>query len=156
MPEEKEERAVARRLRGKTRRPAAIVKLHRCLHCERSYAHRGNLVTHIRQVHSGTYERPKCEHRGLTFCDATNLALHIIRRHEETPRIYKCPRRGCKKTFKTKRNLRQHRNMVHTHHARVFKCPHCEYAATSRFTLQAHIANIHPDPGGYPCPHCGL
>ena len=140
------------RLRRKTQWRAALAKPHQCPHCERKYAHAGSLTTHIQIEHSGS-ERPTCDKCGMTFYSLKNLRDHVTRKHTVNPRMLKCPWPGCKKRFRTKTNLRKHK-ATHAIRLRRFKCPHCDFAATSRVIRDTHIAHRHPDPSGYACEEC--
>ena len=135
---------VSRRLRGNKLRATAFAKPFHCPHCEKSFAHRGNLVTHVRQVHSGTYDPPTCGYCGVTRASADNLRRHIIRKHTERPPRLRCPYPLCKKSFKTAQDRRQHVKLVHMHQQRKFQCMHCDYAAKTRspcFLLAVRIVS---------------
>ena len=123
------------RLRGKTRRAVAFPKL-RCEHCEKTFSSKLRLAVHVHQVHSGEYEPPVCQYCGVTRSGPERLRLHILRKHTERLKRVKCPFPGCKKTFKTDQDLRQHEKLVHMPRPhRKYACAQCDYVAKTRGTF---------------------
>ena len=155
MPEEREERAVKRRLTRKTRRVHAVAeRRHTCPHCLRAYAYRYNMLDHVRRVHEGKHQRPICEECGKSFSNRLHHEAHVTREHTANPSVLRCPFPGCGRRFMTKVNLRAHKRVHNPNRPRRLQCSYCPYAARTRCILDAHVANIHPPPEGFPCEHC--
>ena len=110
-----------------------------CRICERDFAERRILTTHINNVHEIYDSADKifcCPHCNKQFIKSTYLQRHLyVHGREELPKEFKCPK--CSKTFSQKVHLKRHQRLTHTDISllRVFTCDLCKKS----FKLKAHL-----------------
>ena len=121
------------------------VKIFRCPHCPRSFAHSWKLTAHIR-THSG--EKPfRCPHCQKSFAPSGDLTRHIRTHSGEKP--HRCPH--CPKSFAQSGNLTRH---IRTHSGeKPFRCPHCPKSFPQSGDLTDHL-RTHSREKPFRCPHC--
>ncbi|XP_069507908.1 zinc finger protein 300-like [Ambystoma mexicanum] len=116
-----------------------------CVHCEKSFPHKGHLVLHQRtHVMDKVYSCSQCEMR---FPRKANLVLH--EKTHTSGRIFSCTE--CEMTFTRKTLLVVHRRI----HApkRSFSCTECEMTFPRKTLLVVH-RRIHAPARSFNCTHC--
>lgn len=129
-------------------------KRFKCEDCPKRY-----LTDFLLSQHRLSHENLKSQR--CPYCSfATNapydLKNHIKRIHEAT-KDYPCVEEGCKKAFKRRCDMENHRKSVHSHIKIYVKCPKCEVIVLEK-GLQSHIINRHSERAlkkPYVCKICG-
>ena len=111
------------------------VFIYNCDFCEAAFPVKGNLLNHIRVVHSKVKSQLKCgKCRDKPFLSKWTLIPHIRRVHDKA-QGHKCTE--CNKTYTSKGNLNKHVSVAHTE-TRPFSCDVCNAAFTHKSHLQSH------------------
>ncbi|XP_058457941.1 zinc finger protein 845-like [Malaya genurostris] len=108
---------------------------HRCPYCDKGFADKCLMTTHIRW-HTG--EKPyKCKYCGKGFCENSKLTLHLRTHTGERP--FACPH--CPKTFTQSVTLKIHIR-VHTRET-PYVCEYCDRGFTQSYNLTVHLRTQH-------------
>lgn len=119
-----------------------------CPHCGQIYRTKQILQQHIKR-HFDTgdkYACPKCPQRFKSWGELYyHNAVHV------TDRNFICE--ICSKSFKAKRDLRNHRIRHETKDVKKFQCSFCQLMLKSKYTLNRHIL-IHSGEKKHQCSYC--
>ena len=119
--------------------------MNQCEHCDQEFKYLFMKTAHVKKVH----EKVKIENLKCDFCNATykaqyNLVSHIERNHQA--KTLSC--NMCDYTTKVTRNLKRHKNMIHTNDKR-YGCDICEkqfkdcwYERISRFLIIFKVSGV--------------
>ncbi|XP_012413890.1 transcription factor IIIA [Trichechus manatus latirostris] len=135
------------------------LKVHQCQHaneplfkckhegCGKHFVSPSRLKRH-EKVHEGYICQKGCCFVAKTW---TELLKHVRETHKEEVRC-----EVCRKTFKRKDYLKQHRRM-HAPERHVCRCPRggCGRTYTTVFNLQSHILSFHEEKRPFVCEHAG-
>lgn len=111
-----------------------IKKLHKCDLCEIECSTRGNLKSHIKNIHDGF--RYTCEECGYQTGQKPNLMRHMLALHGE--KRLQCDL--CDQTYKWDADLARHK----LKHVNVkFACDQCDKEFREKRQLQTHIKAVH-------------
>ena len=106
-----------------------------CPHCGSSFATKGSLQSHIKNIHEGfKFQCPYCDYSNGR---KANLDMHIKIKHEGI--TLPCPHCNYKATRES--NLKVHIKTVHE--GLRFNCPHCDFQVTRKDYLEKHISSAH-------------
>ena len=132
-----------------------------CKDCGSVFLSRGGFRNHQSYVHLGRYKRKgiiggksksyPCPDCGKILFSQRRLKEHIQKQHEKNA-PFECDQ--CKSSFINARNLRNHKNQVHTRQ----KCDICEQEICNVFMLKRHKASAHGQfpVNSFPCQFCSL
>jgi len=100
--------------------------------CDRSFAGRAELTTHVQRVHIG--KTRKCTHCEMAFSVISDLRLHIRTHTGHKP--YICEH--CGKAFRLRSQMTLHVTAIHKK-LRAFKCTMCPKDFVKKVHLTDHI-----------------
>nr|XP_016940467.1 zinc finger protein 28 homolog [Drosophila suzukii] len=104
----------------------------KCSLCDRSFAGRAELTTHVQRVHIG--KTRKCTHCEMAFSVISDLRLHIRTHTGHKP--YICEH--CGKAFRLRSQMTLHVTAIHKK-LRAFKCTMCPKDFVKKVHLTDHI-----------------
>ncbi|XP_055682118.1 zinc finger protein weckle-like [Lutzomyia longipalpis] len=117
-----------------------------CPYCEKKFAKKFILQSHIHAMHIG--DKPYvCEECGNSFRTISALNQHQTIHSDERP--YQCA--SCPKKFKKTQHLKRHEE---SHTDKMYECPHCDLKLKTTRTLRMHLL-VHSDDKKYKCHYCG-
>jgi len=131
-------------------------KIIKCPSCNKKYNSKESLNQHISAVH-----RIKCPHCELSFLNQAQLSKHILNTHQnKLKETFIC--HECKKVFKSKNSLDQHKKSVNHQIKQLdsLKCPECHKKFGDRNALKQHMkSHSHSvekatDTTQFKCPQC--
>ena len=122
----------------------------RCEFCNKSFAKKSNLQSHI-GLHDKTERKHKCSECLETFAWKSSLNRHIEKQHSGKNILHSCT--WCEKTYKVQSVLKDH---IRRDHAleRKYQCDLCDKAFFKNNDLNYH-KRLHLSIKPYECKHCG-
>jgi hypothetical protein len=120
-----------------------------CKECEKSFARKYELATHVKKVHLGIKDQkcPQCD-----YCSADKGAVtkHLKSVHWDE-RNYPCP--YCEYKSKTHGGIENHVKAVHLK-LKDYSCEYCDMAFAQVGQLKSHIQRRHLMEKNYQCSEC--
>ena len=110
-----------------------------------------NNISDLPRTENSSNNKWQCEICNKFFAYKNNLTRHKKYGHLST-KAFKCDYDQCKKTFKSKYRLNDHKKK--THSSKNFKCNLCNYKTAIKYDLKKHI-NKHTKKIEYTCNHEG-
>lgn len=121
-----------------------------CPHCGKRYKSKQILMQHVkRHTEVEKYPCEKCPSKFKTWNE-----LYYHKSVHTTERNFICQFEECGKSFKAKRDLRNHIKRHETKHIKNFECSHCQLKLKSKFSLERHVLATHLGLKNYNCSHC--
>jgi uncharacterized Zn-finger protein len=96
-------------------------------------------------------ECPMC---GKIIKDKSHFPVHVVKHETEIPGVMKCIYKGCKDTFTSASDLREHSRHHSEERFNACDVPGCNFATTSEFLLIKHKRGMH-SPALWKCYACG-
>ena len=116
-----------------------------CQLCSAVFAHRTNMLNHVRNKHEGVrYPCSQCDYKATK---QFNLKIHTESVHEGV----KYPCNQCNHKATQRIGLKKHIESVHE--GIKYPCNQCNHKATQRIGLKTHIESVH-EGIKYPCDQC--
>jgi hypothetical protein len=122
----------------------------KCIKCSKTLSTKGNLKTHLWQVHSiGEGKIFKCTEKNCDYeCKSNgNLKRHLWQVHSiGEGKIIKCNEKDCDYECKSDSSLKRHLWQVHSiGEGKIFKCTekNCDYECKSKGNLKIHLWQVH-------------
>ena len=109
-----------------------------CEYCNNVYKCKARLKSHIKLVHTTTYETYSCERCGKVFNERRKLNHHM-KIHDGHPDLT-CD--ICGKVSYSKFSAKQHKDRVHFK-IKNFQCSLCPFASAAKDKLQLHVKKVH-------------
>ena len=106
-----------------------------CDKCDKSFSWKHHLNRHIKSVHNNV--RHNCEKCDKSFSSKTYLKAHIQAEHENVR--YNCDK--CDKSYSWKSELNDHMKNIHDNIR--YKCDVCEKSFPRKQNLMLHIKSVH-------------
>jgi len=125
------------------------VKTHQCGFCGRYFTLKGNLVAHIKTVHTKEHSH-KCKTCSKTFTQRGSLLKHQRSVHEKV-KSYVCIH--CGKTYPYNHILKSHMR-THTNE-KPFACSYCGKTFNNSSGLSQHKIRMHTRAFAHVCQLCG-
>merc|ERR1711874_49254 len=123
----------------------------KCQECDQSFNDKAGLKVHTEAKHENGRNHT-CDICGKKFTTARFMAHHRKEQHEEgEKRRIKCPE--CDVVSLGVRNLRKHRNTMHSEDLALFQCSYCSIKSKTRANLKVHEA-IHRGEKPFKCNLC--
>ncbi|XP_050416034.1 uncharacterized protein LOC126829911 [Patella vulgata] len=108
----------------------------KCKICSQSFSSLSDVKSHLENHLNNNY----CEICRKTFKNKQTLHKHIVdhlNNDKDTTTRYECSYEGCRKYFKSERNLNHHQKRHNVN--KSFKCSKCTKSFTSNSLLQKHL-----------------
>jgi hypothetical protein len=115
-----------------------VVKCHPCKLC---FLSRAELHCHTKVFHNLNLKCVYCKNKNTTFIRRALLREHI-KIHHKVDEIIQCAYAKCKKFFKTKTELSDHKKDVHTYRPDTIECKVCKVRVL-RPHINTHMRQFH-------------
>jgi KRAB domain-containing zinc finger protein len=112
------------------------------------------LQQNVSKVNSNKFECQLCGK--ILKGHGSFLQTHLVKHETETPGVIKCIFQGCKQTFTSASDLKQHAAKHWDVSLRPLVCdfPQCNYASNNNYILHQHKRKVHSS-NVYTCDMCG-
>ncbi|XP_053696730.1 gastrula zinc finger protein XlCGF52.1-like [Sabethes cyaneus] len=121
----------------KHKKSHSVLKRYKCDQCELTFSLKGNLVKHIKVLHSRK-KQFSCDQCVKTFYRNNALQFHML---SHQLRNYQC--KTCHKEFVDARNLERH---LKTHASlKEFQCDICGISSSRKDNIIRHAKSFHPE-----------
>jgi KRAB domain-containing zinc finger protein len=130
-------------------------KQFKCSECQASFHVKANLLSHLRQTHTGEKFNCNFPNCGKSFSTQSYFKQHQLQIHilgDEIPKPFVCDFPGCEKRFPDKNSHRMHQTI---HEEKKLNCEICGSKFRTNQSLKIHHLK-HTDIKQFTCHICGV